>query len=237
MKKIFMFNGCSQTAGKEVVDGIWDLPEEVTRNHTWAKHFQMLMNPEGDFVNIARSGCSNESIFRTTVDWLAANQDALQDVYVAVMWTEPNRFEFEALNGFPMDVISVGSVFKNAEEKYLNKFSNEYLANKKLTNVKTLNLMLALESILISNGIPFIFLNGFNNHHFYSFDDRINSSYIKLSKYKSKVGYMNGAYGLDEVLSAGGFTRTKHWHYLEDAHKYYANYIFEKLGEEHEESN
>jgi len=231
MRKIFLFNGCSQTAGKEVVQGNWELPDDVTRNHTWAKHLHTLMNPNAQYVNIARSGSSNESIYRTTVEWLADHQESLQDVFVAVMWTEPYRFEFESMSGAPVDVIGATTTFKNSEEKYLNKFANEYLVNKKLTRQNSLNLMLALESMLIANGIPFIFLNGFNNAHFYDFRERSNSTYAKLSKYKGKVGYLADEYSLDEVLTNAGFKRTAFWHFFEDAHKYYANHIFTRLGE------
>lgn len=232
MKKIFVFNGCSQTGGKEVLKDNPEALDPITRNHTWAKHLQMLMNPEGTFVNLGTSGSSNESIFRNTVDWLANNQDALQDVFVAIMWTEPNRFEFQCLDGYPRDVIAGQIKYKNAEEKYLNTFANEYLNRKKLTQLKSFNLMLSMEYLLTSFGVPFIFLNGFKHAHFYNpFDIFHYSAYGKLSKYKAKKEFIDDEYCICNVLDAAGFESTKGLHYYEDAHKYYANYIYERLGE------
>jgi hypothetical protein len=231
MKKVFVFNGCSNTAGREVLKDFPEATDFETRDHTWAKHLQNQMNPDGEFVNLGRSGASNESIFRETLSWLSRNQDKRQDTFVAIMWTEPNRFEFEFLNGDKSDIIAASSHFRRPEEKYLNSFANEYLSNKELTRIKNLNLMLSLEAILNQYEVQHIFLNGFPMKHFYHGHWVQFTDYVKLSKYPGKAQLMSDELCMLTVLEREGFTPTKHLHFYEEAHKYYANYIFNKLGE------
>lgn len=230
-KSVFLFNGCSQTAGREVLKDDQDAPDDVTRNHTWAKHLQMHLNPNGEFHNIARSGASNESIFRTTVDWLAANQDKHQGTFAAIMWTEPNRFEFEDLKGFRMDLIAATTQFRSNDEKYLNRFINEYLAGRKIAQDRSLNLMLSLECILKAHNIPFIYLNGFNNHHFYNVAKMAQSPFGVLSTFKGKDRFFKDEYSFCHLLQEAGFKSTPWMHYLEEGHKYYADLIYNNLGD------
>lgn len=230
-KSVFLFNGCSQTAGREVLAHDQEAPDEITRNHTWAKHLQMKLNPNGEYHNIARSGASNESIFRLTVDWLAANQDKHQETFAAIMWTEPNRFEFESLKGFRMDLIAASTHFRSHDERYLNQFINEYLAGREIAQDRSLNLMLATECLFRAHDIPFIYVNGFNNHHFYNKSPMEHSPFARLSQYKGKDRYFKDEYSFCHLLEQAGFKSTPWMHYLEEGHKYYADLLYNKLGD------
>jgi len=228
----YVFNGCSQTAGKEVLVDRPNADDKVTRNHTWAKHLYELMDKEhnGQFINIARSGASNDSIFRETIEWLGRNPPKEEgDTFMAIMWTEPNRFEFEMLDGFCRDIIAASGEFRSQEEKYLNKFVNEYLANKDLTCKKAYNTMLALGGILDSAGVDYIFLNGFNFSHFYKHYIRQISPFLQLSSYKGKEMLLDDKLSLYQVLTNAGFEHTKFYHFNEAGHKYYAQYVYENL--------
>lgn len=225
----FVFNGCSQTAGREVLVNDPDAPDWVSNKHVWAKHLMDLINEDGEYVNLAESGSSNDSIYRSTIEYLASCKSH-KDMFVGIMWTEPQRFEFELMDGSKIDIIAASKANRNSEEKYLRKFVNEYMAYKDLTAKRNLNYFLSMEKILESLGIPYIMCNGFNNSHFYRDDLVAGSPYMALSTYKGKSLFIEDRLSLFGVLN-DKFEMTKHYHFREDAHKYYAYHLHNILGE------
>lgn len=232
MKNVFYFNGCSQTAGIEIVPEKPDMDAQITKQLAWPKHLTMNINPDAEYVNDAVGGGSNARIFRTTIEWLSTNHERLADTFVTIMWTEPERFEFVSLDGRMINIIANGVLTGGAEEKYLMKFTNEYLAKNDLNSVNNLNLMFALSSILDSLGVRYIFLNAFRFAHFYTIDQLASNPIRTLSKIPAVDKYLNDEWCFEKLLTQHEHPHTQFLHFNEEAHKFYASKVLEWINNE-----
>ena len=109
---------------------------------------------------------SNEEIFLHTVEELASNSYDL----VVVMWSEiarewiyfsdGNVDDFTIINyGDPMGLFESNTNLKMYAKLHYTYFNNLYVKMK-----KWLLLTMALESVLQSKGIPYVFVKGFGNY-------------------------------------------------------------------------
>ena len=79
--------------------------ELPSQEHTWAN---LLANRKGwNICNIAQPGYSNSAIRRNVMN--AVNEYKDLDLYVAVMWSFPNRYEFK----FPIIMSGVKFIFND----------------------------------------------------------------------------------------------------------------------------
>ena len=75
-------NGCSYTAG-------YGLENEVEERYS-----KLLADKFGaKDINQSEGGCSNQRIFRITLDWISENQDKLKDTVFVIQLTYPVRNE------------------------------------------------------------------------------------------------------------------------------------------------
>ena len=82
-KKILLTNGCSWVNGAGLPN------REIQR---WSYHLAKKLNMED--VNLSSEGASNNTIIRTTIEWLKENKDKFSDVLVIIGWTQMTRTEF-----------------------------------------------------------------------------------------------------------------------------------------------
>ena len=85
-------NGCSHTAGAEI--------EYSLQNKCYEKAWpKWLADDMGwNWINLAKSGNSNEQIKRTTIEWIIENVELsnrykVDELIVMIMWSGFNRFE------------------------------------------------------------------------------------------------------------------------------------------------
>lgn len=86
--KYLFVNGCSIAKGSRIHSepGVWCGDK---------KRFSKLLSDklECEEINIARAGCSNDRIIRTTFDWVENNQDKLNNTLCIIGLTELSRME------------------------------------------------------------------------------------------------------------------------------------------------
>lgn len=75
-------NGCSHTQGAETTAS--NKPE---KNIQFAYPKYVAEHFERDYINISTSGCSNEWIVSSTINWLMENEDKTENIFVVVGWT------------------------------------------------------------------------------------------------------------------------------------------------------
>ena len=102
---ILYVNGCSQTAGAEIVSpGIVDTqtnPHNDNRKLSWAGQIHNNLFKNWEYVNAAYSGSNNESIALNTInDIEQLTPSQRYDVRVLIGWTYPGRYQFEVPKDF-----------------------------------------------------------------------------------------------------------------------------------------
>ncbi len=112
--------------------------ELPSQEHTWAN---LLAQRKGwNICNTAQPGYSNSAIRRNVMD--AVNQYKDLDLYVAVMWSFPNRYEFRfaydtgqrespwySLNPFTPPEHTSPEHIANAKSRGITDFANSYVKN------------------------------------------------------------------------------------------------------------
>lgn len=81
MNKIYAF-GCSNTAG-------YGLDKTCPNNYSWANVIANLIKPESEFINYAKSGCSNKYIWQKILN---QNISYSEEDLVIIMWTYETRW-------------------------------------------------------------------------------------------------------------------------------------------------
>lgn len=226
MKKYFYFNGCSQTAGAEIVPDASNMSQDETKKLTWPNELTKLINPDGIIINDAENGGSNDRIFRSIIEWIDKNPEKLKDTFMVIMWTEPNRFEFELLNNFRFNAIC-GAAGRNAEERYLIDFVTTHYVNTQLNEFKNLHYMYAIETILKFHSIEFLFVNAFNFKLYYKCDILKNTPLIKTENAERNIRLLNDELCFKDILEKGGFKSNNSLHFTKPAHDYYANFLYD----------
>jgi hypothetical protein len=156
-KGCILFAGCSNTATSGFT------PENQPRYH-WPHLLSQHYSCE--HKNIAVGGMSNEEIFLRTVEEVTNNHYDL----VIVQWTEIAR-EWVYFSDGNVDewtnlsyAIPSGLNESDANIQLYAKLHYAYFNNMYMKIKKWVLLTLALENVLKSKGIPFIFFKGFGNY-------------------------------------------------------------------------
>ena len=138
MKKL-LSNGCSHTEASECDKSFGDFIDGY------------------EHVNIAKGGCGNHRILRTTMEYCENNKVDL----VIIGWSTHERFEF-SFDGDRKDY----TLYKQSENEDLQKFyryADLHLADWSTGLEDTITYIFALQTYLESKGIEYIFCNMFNS--------------------------------------------------------------------------
>ena len=190
-KKILLTNGCSWVNGAGLSN------RETQR---WSYHLAKKLNMED--VNLSSEGVSNDTIIRTTIEWLKENKDKFSDILVIVGWTQMTRTEFfndVTKEWENQNFVSFGddNTDKTTEEFYENQSKHmlrhtelspndlwwrvylKYFFSMEQRYNSFFNSILFSQSIFKSFGIDYIHFESFDNElEKISFQDLIDEKYI-----------------------------------------------------------
>lgn len=200
--------------GDSYAYGLNDLEfNSPTRN----RYSKLLSNHYGlKEINISQSGASNDTIVRTTLEWIQDNKDKIKDTIFLIGWTISIREEH----------------FNFRQKKWVvnknwKKYEHEYAISDKTFNIRMRNNILLLQSFFKQNKLNYLFSIAFgesveyyrmdefiDDNHFCdkSFMDIINENDSDF--YKSKIKWWNNT-------EKEGFYR----HPTEKEHNLYFNYL------------
>jgi len=194
---ILYANGCSMTYGAElggetVTNGVSveEHNPDFRKKNAWPSILGKLLKVEKTF-NDAIGGGGNDRMFRTTMEWTSnyLQDNDGKDLFVVIGWSAPERTEYridnEWINILPN--FSPIHVLQNVVE--LQKFHVNNIMNDRRDYTASINYMLALQSWLQINLIPFVFFNALHvywpkikeinilrtyidRNSYYKFDDR-----------------------------------------------------------------
>jgi len=118
-----------------------------------------------ELVNEAKSGASNDWMFRKCVEWISQRDD-FDDITVVVGWSNPNRREekFGFVWGGHISYWNDWE-WRDADDKDRDKskFISEHLFDEVLSYKKTLIYILTLQEFLKSKNIKYLFYDPFVN--------------------------------------------------------------------------
>jgi hypothetical protein len=245
--KILFFNGDSHTAGAEME---YEMQPEC-KHMAWPK---ILSDKIGvPHVNIAKSGASNQYIFRTTQDWVIENiiinkVYKPEDVFVTIMWTGFDRQEIYFHDTNIIDNINPLATPDFFHTKMISELTNLQktmvdFSDNLFVDFKALTIVYNMSFWLDSIGIKHRFINGI--YHFPEIN-YLNYEYRKHAYYNSYKNLLL-AYGDDKIKNHVGFSDnnetyythmkmyskiplpeySKFQHWGEDGHKYWSNRIYE----------
>tara|TARA_B100000123_G_scaffold239216_1_gene191782 strand:- start:802 stop:1539 length:738 start_codon:yes stop_codon:yes gene_type:complete len=238
---ILYVNGCSHTAGAELVgpgqvDTSTD-PKDDNRKLSWSGQLHSEHFKTWEYMNNAYSGSNNESIALNTInDIEQLNLSGKKDIRVLISWTYPGRYHFETQDNMDFykskakffigyDLMGDTQAIPFAEELWqgLNSFHNELDDQKTFIRDYTL-----LSNYLKFNKIKYAMI------HFawYPKPQLISDRYIHLYKRyeqdpsvlhnQSAVQWLDHNKHLDNVDGRLG-------HYTYDAHRVFARSISGKI--------
>ena len=90
--KTLYANGCSFVWGDELYSDNKGWKELKNKEQRWSRKFSESY--EFNEVNESLNGSSNDRIFRTTKDWILDNQGKLENTFVVIGWSQPERTEW-----------------------------------------------------------------------------------------------------------------------------------------------
>ena len=145
--------------------------ELPSQEHTWAN---LLANRKGwNICNTAKPGYSNSAIRRTVMN--AVDQYKDLELYVGVMWSFPNRYEFRfaydtghkespwySLNPFTPPEYTSPEHITNAESRGITDFANSYVKNIAISEYweiyNSLCEIVMLQNYLVKHNINYAFM-------------------------------------------------------------------------------
>ena len=228
---ILYVNGCSHSAAAEAAsphawacdDGnLWQHGEEPHPANLAVSYGRHLADALGaELICQASSGGSNDRTIRTTLDWIAKNQDKLQDTFMVLQWTTWEREEwFHNGRWYQVNASGIDIVPPELEERYKN-----YIVNIDW-DVKTLdahNKIWALHQHLKNLKIRHVFFSG---HSSFSdiYENRQNWGLNYIDPYYREKTY-------NAVLKNNGFeyVNPKSFHFGADAHCFWAKYLLQYI--------
>jgi hypothetical protein len=229
---ILYVNGDSHAAAAECVnphawacdDGMyWGLGQRPHPDNERASFGCELAN----YINAvlicdAQSGCSNTRIIRTTQDWIASNQTALNNTFIVIQWTTWEREEW-LHNGVYYQVGASGtdSVPPELQEKYRHFIVGLDWAEK---TRQAHDQIWRFHQELTQQGIPHLMFNG--NNHFAECQNRMDWGTNYLKPYSAEHTY-------DSVLKNNRFStvNSESWHFGPAAHCFWAEYLLQYITE------
>ena len=244
---ILLTNGDSHTAGGEIE---YEYQPDCYEK-AWPQKLSNKLNYTS--VNISRSGNSNQSIYRTTQDWVIKNiliekTYKPSEVLVMVMWSSFDRHEVY----FP-DINYLDNINPHLDPILIHtKMTQEIIDLQKSivsfhdnlnSDFRALSTVTNLSNWLSSIGVKHFFLNGIS---WFPEINYLNSNYNHHALYESYKNLLfmygnkniNSHYGFSNpydtfvkhMIEYSGIKKPKHainLHYGEDGHEYWANKIYD----------
>lgn len=244
---ILFSNGDSHTSGGEIEYEY----QPTCYDKAWPQKLANKLNYES--INISRSGNSNQTIFRTTQDWVIENviidkKYKPEDVLVIIMWSGFDRQEVY----FP-DKNCLDSVNPHSNPNlYYSKMRSEIKKLQKTivsfhdnlnSDFRALSMVYSLSYWLDGMNIKHYFLNGL--YHFPEIN-YLNSNYNHHALYNSYRNLLL-MYGEEKINNHYAFSNpddtffkhmsnfsgmspvkhSKYGHFGEDGHEYWANRVYD----------
>jgi len=243
---VMLINGCSHTAGSEI-----DFQyQPICYEKSWGRWLTDLSGDE--YINISMPGAGNEYIRRTTQDWIIENVFLnklynKEDLHVIVMWSGFDRKEVyypdsnQTDNVNPISDPKLHTKTMQYEIKRLQEVM-VYFHDVLYSNLKNMMTLNDLLYFLNTHNIKYTFLNALNS--FITLEE-LNYGYKKHVLYQS---YYNNLWVFNEINKnkhLGIFNKentffhhlndhtefkwsefSKKGHFGEDAHKYWANKVY-----------
>ena len=235
---LLLANGCSHTSGAEL--------EFEMQNDCYEKAwpFHLANNLEFESLNLSSSGASADRVVRTTIEYFLKKQSESdfdpKQYFVVIAWpglyrTEINNGGFDG--GWQPLVVGNDKTYK----KQLDTFSYAYykawtiFAKEQSQTISYFHNILLLQYFLVSNKIKYLFWSASATTP-YSMD------YLDLYQnqiYKKRFPFlMDQAYSFTQLCHNNGqkiseFSQLSGFnsHYDEDAHKWFAGYIYNYIQE------
>lgn len=235
---ILVSNGCSHTAGAEI--------EYEQQGHCYDKAWPQYLSKLFLYnsVNLSQSGGSADRVVRTTIEYFLKEKNSpsfnAKDYFCVVMW--PGLYRTELFNGgfdngWQPLVVGNDESYKNQMDVFSYTYYKSWTIFAK-TYPQTLsylhNIML-LQYFLASNKIKYLFWSASNSApHTEGYLDLYKSQiYIKRYPYLydseycfTKLCYNNNQ-KISEFSRLSGFNS----HYNEDAHRWFADYLYNYIKE------
>ena len=224
---ILYANGCSHTAAAEAVvpdpfavddgcAGIDRRPHPLNLAASWCTH--LARDLDMNLVCDAESASSNDRIARTTREWITANPDQLQNVFIVIQWTTWEREEWlHCGTWYQVNASGIDWVPEELRQRY-RQFVID--VDWKIKTQQAHDQIWALHNELQNLKIPHLFYNGYStfvcvqNQYFWG------SSY--LNPYSNQQSY-------HAILQQNGHVPTKGYHFDAKGHCFWAQYLLQYI--------
>jgi hypothetical protein len=186
---------------------------------SWGAHLSKMLALA--LVCDAEAGCSNERILRTTYDYVN-KLDPKQHTFIAIGWTNWTRTEWfdDELN----EMIQINANFENTATPNLKTKYKQYVA--KLDFIKKQiewhDKIWQLHLDLNERNITHLFFNANDDLKDIPKSMQRDWNNFYISPYNSTQTYIN-------VCTAAGFKHNEWYHFKQDAHLFWAQYLFKHL--------
>lgn len=235
-------NGCSHTAGAEL-----DYPQQgQCYEKAWGKHLSDLLN--ADYENGAMSGASNHRIVRTTYEFLyrfISAKKSSSDLFIVIMWPGIFRTELYLDNaeisgyddGWLPLVVGNDEQYKKNFPKPLYDYYRGWVTytDNKHASIDFYNSILNLQHLFDKYKIRYLFLNATNSSALSDFD--LFHYFIHINKkrfpnlFNTTQSYTELCAKNNQKISPHSISSGFNSHYDEEAHRWYADYLFDLLHE------
>lgn len=224
---ILYANGCSHTAAAEAVvpdafavddgrAGIDRRPHPLNLAASWCTHLAQDLGRT--LYCDAESASSNDRIFRTTREWISANTDQLDDVFMVIQWTTWEREEwFHNSTWYQVNASGVDWVPRELQQRYKQFVIDVDWAEK---TQQCHDKIWALHTELETLKIPHLFYNG------HSTFNRIQKHYNWGTSYFEPYNRL-GSYSA--ILQQNGHVPTAGHHFDAKGHCFWAKYLLQYI--------
>ena len=228
---ILYVNGCSFTAGTEIIKESPNAGEDRTKPLAWPHKLGKLCGAT-HVINAATPGGSNRRMVRTTIDWTLKNADKAADCLVIIQWTDTNRYEFES-GGKALSCVGHERFLEFAKtdsERELYSLFRKFMSHTKTHQENALFDTVMLHNTLNSLGFRHLFVNSmWPSFMFEALNKDFVRKVLNTISDQNYVGKLDDTLSFLEVLDSAGFSRTAGYHYFEDGHEHWAKFIFNEL--------
>lgn len=221
-KKLVVF-GCSYMEGSEVSgEAATGNDQDFEYNLRYCVAGQLAHRYNLEYINLAKGGGGNDSIFRECCNYMAkyaSKGHDVKDLFILIGWTYGSRIEF--YNDGEWISWSIGTdpkSIQNGKYESLIKHFVVYMSDMKEYAEKKIMFTIALDRVLKSYGVDFLMINsiqGFNELFFKESKVEYYKDLIpKQSFFEPKSSFFDRYIHLKEHLS-------KNCHYDEYVHTLY----------------
>lgn len=236
---ILVANGCSNTAGAELYNGIAEHPENRKLSYV-----NKLANRLGlEHINLAINGGSNDYIFRSTIEFINNNLKSISDYCFLIAWTSAQRIELRYHNDDAYFYYNAPKFYDNKYVQITSGMDHNALTGRRIRNLiknhkidlleidfcsdKFANYAFSLQSIFELYNIKYFMYNTIHGQSTTKNNKKTISRLIKNPRYykptDSKETFF--FYCRDDL----GFTDlTKWYHHKQPAHDAWADILYER---------